>query len=138
MIVYSFLVGYTATRVANKAPAQVATDMIPHYKRDKLREIMIQTANDVHKKIMNRFSISYMPYVCVALDEGSTQKRKLLDFVLENPTYPAPSYPAVTERLMGLKTADYTVAISNAYEISKLVLIFFYNHQQFSLSGQTI
>lgn len=113
LLLYTFATGYVTKKEEGKTPLEVAADKIPHHKRDKLKEVMITTASTVHEKVMKRFSVSYMPYVCVAIDEGSTMKRKLLDFVLENPNFPAPSYPAHTERLLGLKTVDYTVALSN-------------------------
>ncbi|KAI5498904.1 hypothetical protein TVAGG3_0835790, partial [Trichomonas vaginalis G3] len=113
LIVYSFCLGYTTSKENGKTAIQVGMEKIPHYKRDKLKDILIQTSKEIHSSIMARFSTFSMPYASVALDEGTTQKRSLLDFVLENPCFPIQSYPAHTERMTGLKTANYTLAINN-------------------------
>ena len=60
---------------------------------------------------MKLFSSDEMPYVSVALDEGSTMSRKLLDFCLENPEYPTLSYPRTTIRIPVNTFESYNTAI---------------------------
>ena len=109
LLVYAFACG---AKHGNKAsPIESAKKFIPHYKRDKLTDMFIKTADNIHKNTMKLFSNDCMPYVSVAIDEGSTVSRKLLDFCLENPEYPIVSYPGTTIRMPNTTFEAYNVAI---------------------------
>ena len=98
-------------------PLESANDWIPKMNRDDLRKKMIAIANKAHKEMMDNYCILNMPYACVALDEGSTCSRKLLDFVLENPNYEVKSYPAVTLKMNGADHKAYVESIATGLAI---------------------
>ena len=78
---------------------------------------------------MKLFSADEMPYVAVAIDEGSTMFRKLLDFCLENPEYPTLSYSGATVRMPNATYEAYNKAIiaglreMDSYHITFVALI---------------
>ena len=92
-------------------PLESAHDFIPHLGRDKLTDLFIKTANKIHENTMNFFNAKHIPYVSVAIDEGSTMSRKLLDFCLENPEYKNLSYPGATVRMPDTTYESYNRAI---------------------------
>ena len=51
--------------------------------KDKLRAYLVEEAFKKHQRILHSFS--KMPYICVAIDEGTTLKYHNLHFVLECP-----------------------------------------------------
>ena len=109
LLVYAFACGAKHGNMAK--PLESAYKFIPHLKRDKLTDLFIKTANTIHENTMRLFSADQMPYVSVAIDEGSTMSRKLLDFCLENPEYPVLSYPGVTVRMPDTTYESYNRAI---------------------------
>ena len=118
LLVYCFACGAKHGSKAN--PMDSAKKFIPHYKRDKLTELLIKTSEKIHITTMKLFSAEEMPYVSVSLDEGSTMSRKLLDFCLENPEYPIKSYPAMTIRMPDTTFESYNIAIiAGLKEIAK-------------------
>ena len=84
-------------------------------KKDKFRHIMIATATAKHTKTMHRFSL--FPYVCLAIDEGTTARYKVLHFVLEYPKGSCPSYPCTNVRMTAGKAKDYVISIAKGLNV---------------------
>lgn len=127
LLVYAFACG---VKNGNKAdPLGSGKAFLPHLKRPALTKLLIETADTVHRNTMHLFSADQMPYVAVAIDEGSTMSRKLLDFCLENPEYPIVSYPGTTVRMPNTTFEAYNHAIlaglqeMDSYHISFAALI---------------
>ena len=109
LLAYAFACGAMHGKRSN--PIESANNFIPRLKRDALTDLFITTANKLHENAMKLFAADKMPYVSVALDEGSTMSRKLLDFCLENPEYPTISYPGTTIRMQDTTFESYNTAI---------------------------
>mgnify|MGYP001043890419 CR=1 FL=1 len=78
--------------------------------RDRLRSLMVRTAFNKHQEILQQFS--KLPYVSLALDEGTTAKYQNLHFVLESPGSGLASYNCNTLRMKGGKAHHYVSTIS--------------------------
>jgi plasmid rolling circle replication initiator protein Rep len=67
--------------------------------------------DEMHLQMMKIFRAK--TYTSVAIDEGTTKKRKHLDFVLEN-AYDGDlkSYPASVKSMNALTATEYVIAIS--------------------------
>ena len=60
-------------------------------------DLLIETGKTIHQTVI--YSFHECPYVCVAIDEGSIQVTKMLDFVFENPFHSYESYSYITIEL---------------------------------------
>jgi hypothetical protein len=78
LMTYCFAAG--ARHGDRTKPLDSANAFIHHYQRDKLSDIFIHTADELHRATMKFFSGEAIGYCSCSLDEGSTQSRKLLDF----------------------------------------------------------
>lgn len=78
-------------------------------KRDKLRCVLIDTANMERRKALKRFA--QCTYTCLALDEGTTASKKNLHFVLECRVGHHNSFPCRTIQMKAGKAKDYVEAI---------------------------
>jgi hypothetical protein len=65
--------------------------LFPRIAREKLRRIVITTAESEHTAFIKYFK--KYPYISVALDEGTTRKLMNLDFVIENSSDQAHASP---------------------------------------------
>lgn len=86
-----------------------ALELFRPIKRDKLRYLMTNEAYKRHRSILTKFS--KIPYVSVAMDEGTTAHNQNLHFVLENPLSNIPSYPYNVVKMKGSNTDCYLDAI---------------------------
>ena len=64
-------------------PEKSANNFVKSYKAKKMKSLMKEVAKEIDAIAVKGFTSKQ--YTSVALDEGSTQKRKILDFCLENP-----------------------------------------------------
>ena len=89
-----------------------ADKFVKTYRQDYMTNIMKNVAQKIDDSNLLMYNRQHMEYCTVALDEGSTKKRKMLDFCLENPYYLGKSYPAFTCTMNGIKAKDYVISIT--------------------------
>jgi hypothetical protein len=82
-----------AIRYGAANPTSDPHELLRQLSRGNIRTKFISLADDRHRRVMQEYA--KMPYVAVAIDEGTIKSKKTLDFLLENSCAPGvPSYPA--------------------------------------------
>jgi hypothetical protein len=99
---------------------EISADQLFHKQtRDRFRAVFINVANEAQRSALKLFV--QFPFTSIAIDEGTTKRRKMLDFVLECSYHKdTVSLPVHIETMQGLKATDYAPAsINGLKEISK-------------------
>lgn len=80
--------------------------------RKKIRNMLIESSHEIHRSVMNKFQT--FPYVCISIDEGTTQHTKFLDINIENAHKKVRPYPAYIIEMKALNTDEYQRCINSA------------------------
>lgn len=74
--------------------------------------MLIESSHEIHRSVMNKFQT--FPYVCISIDEGTTQHTKFLDINIENAHKKVRPYPAYIIEMKALNTDEYQRCINSA------------------------
>ena len=117
LLTYCIAFGITLANKKFNNPLKEAQNNFPKISQEKIRKKMIEIADLLHRTIMKKYSA--LPYVSVAIDEGTT-KTKNLDFVLHNVMSDIPPYPCVVRIMDGGKATNYVKSLNEGLdEITK-------------------